>query len=65
MAWWISGVVKFGGESLMVQGCMTTQDVGHMCKMDRRVDPELHISILQAEFLATVEFHGLDGMQLG
>ena len=49
----------------MVQGCMATQGVGHMYKIDRRVDAELHISILQVKFLAIVEFHGLDKSQLG
>ena len=56
----VSGTVKFGGGSLMVWGCMTPQGVGYMCKIDGRMDAELYTSILQDEFLETVEFYGLD-----
>ena len=44
----------------MVWGCMTPQGVGYMCKMDGRMDAELYTSILQDDFLKTVEFYGLD-----
>jgi transposase len=60
----ISGTVKFGGGSLMVWGCMTPHGVGHMCKIDGRMDAELYTSILQDEFLATEEFYGLDRAKL-
>ena len=60
----ISGTVKFGGGSLMVWGCMTPQGVGYMCKIDGRMDAELYTSILQDDFLATVEFYGLDKADL-
>ena len=35
-----------------------------MCMIDGRMDAELHTSILQVEFLAIVEFCGLDRHQL-
>ena len=56
----VSGTVKFGGGSLMVWGCMTPQGVGYMCKIDGRMDAELYTTILQDDFLKTVEFYGLD-----
>jgi len=56
----VSGTVKFGGGSLMVWGCMTTQGPGYLCKIDGRMDAELYTSILQDELLDTVEFYGLD-----
>ena len=56
----VSGTVKFGGGSLMAWGCMTPQGVGDMCKIDGRMDAELYTTILQDDFLKTVEFYGLD-----
>jgi transposase len=56
----VSGTVKFGGGSLMVWGCMTTQGPGYLCKIDGRMDAELYTSILQDELLDTVEFYRLD-----
>jgi len=60
----VSGTVKFGGGSLMVWGCMTTQGPGYLCKIDGRMHPELYTSILQDEFLDTVGFYGLDKEEL-
>ena len=60
----VNGTVKFGGGSLMVWGCMTTQGVGHMCKIDGRMDAELYTTILQDDLLKTVEFYGLDQEEL-
>jgi len=53
-------IIKFGGRFLMVWGCTPAQGVDHICTIDRRMYAELHTSILQVEFLATVEFYGLD-----
>jgi len=57
-------IVNFGGRFLMVWGCAPTQGVDNMCMIDRRIDAELHTSILQVEFLAIVEFCWLDRLQL-
>jgi len=35
-----------------------------MCRIDSRMDAELHTSILQDNFLAIVEFYGLDRSDL-
>jgi len=40
---------------------MTSQGVGYMCRIDSRMDAELHTSILQDGFL---EFYGLDKADL-
>jgi len=53
-------MVKFWGGSLMLWDCMTPQRVGYMCRIGSRVDAELHTSILQYNFLAIMEFYGLD-----
>lgn len=44
----------------MVWGCMTPQGVGNMCKIDGRMDAELYTDTLQVDWLAVVEFYGLD-----
>ena len=60
----VNGTVKFGGGSLMLWGCMTTQGVGYMCKIDGRMDAELYTTILQDDLLETVEFYRLDKEEL-
>ena len=30
----VKGTVKFGGENLMIWGCMTAQGVGYPCRID-------------------------------
>ncbi|PFH47306.1 hypothetical protein AMATHDRAFT_152454, partial [Amanita thiersii Skay4041] len=47
----VNGTVKFGSgsfgiTSLMIWGCMTTQGVGYMCRIDGRMDGELYRDIL-------------------
>jgi len=59
-----SGMVKFGGESLMLWDCMTPQGVGYMCRIDSRMYAELHTSILQDNSLAVVEFYQLDKQEI-
>ena len=56
----INGTVKFGGESLMMWGCMTSKGVGYACKIEGRMDSELYRTILEDYFLNTLEFYGLD-----
>ena len=43
---------------------MTPQSAGYMCRIDSRMYAELHTSILQVNFLAIVEFYGLDKSDL-
>ena len=52
------GTVNFGGGLPMIWSCATPQGVGHICRMDGRIDGELHINILQDKFPATVVFCG-------
>ena len=48
------GTVNLEGGLLMFWGWETCQGVGHVCRIDGRIDGELHTSILQDEFPATV-----------
>ena len=52
------GTVNFGGRLPVFWGCATPQGVGHICRIDGRMDGELHISILQDKFPATMAFCG-------
>ena len=56
----VTGTVKFGGGSLMMWGCMTAQGVGYSCKIDGTMDADLYTSILDDEFLNTLEYYGME-----
>ena len=49
-----SGTINLKGGLPVFWGWATLQGVGHICKIDGRIDGELHTSILQDEFSATV-----------
>ena len=54
----VAGTVKFGGGGLMVWGCMSAKGVGYMARIDGGLDAQLYVSILQGEFLQTLEYYG-------
>ena len=56
----VKGMLKFGGGSLMVWGCMTAQGVGYACRIDGRMDAELYTHILEEEFLQSLEYYGME-----
>ena len=45
----VEGIVKFGGGSVMVWGCMLWDGPGYACKIDGRIDGDLFIHILDDE----------------
>ena len=50
--------VKFGGDSLMMWGCMTWEGVGMACKIDGKMDTDLYIQILGEELQQTLDNYG-------
>ena len=44
----------------MIWGCMTAHGVGLMCRIDGRIDGDLHRSILDDYVLETAHYYGLD-----
>lgn len=56
----VRGSVKFGGGSLMMWGCMTARGVGHSCRIDGGMDAALYCSILDDEFLMSLDYYGLE-----
>jgi transposase len=55
----VKQTVKHGGGSIMILGCMTAQGAGYMCKIDTIMDQHLYRSILEDEFVKTIEWYGL------
>jgi hypothetical protein len=56
----VQGTVKFGGGSLMLWGCITSQGVGFACRIDGRMDAELYTRILGGELLNTLRHYGMN-----
>jgi transposase len=56
----VQGTVKFGGGGLMMWGCITSQGVGHPCRIIGNMDAHLYTEILNNEFLQTLEYYGLE-----
>ena len=52
-------MVKHGGGSLMVWGCMTWNGPGYLCNISGKVDSDFYIQILEDELLQTLEWYGL------
>jgi transposase len=54
----VSQVIKHGGGSIMVWGCMTIKGPGFLTKIDGGLDAKLYCEILEGELLQTVEYYG-------
>jgi len=44
----------------MVWGCMSSEGVGYLCRIDGNMDAELYQSILGGEFLWTLDYYGFE-----
>ena len=53
----IQETVKFGGENLMMWGCMEWEGVGYACKIDGKMDGELYEAILEDELMNTLDYY--------
>lgn len=60
----IKPTVKYGGGSIFVWGCITSQGVGYMCRIEGRMDAELYQSILGDELMRTLTWYGLEKNQV-
>src|SRR5262249_55438079 len=56
----IKPTLKHGGGSIMVWGCITSHDIGNLCRIDGGLDAKLYQSIFKDEFLGTLDWYGLD-----
>jgi DDE superfamily endonuclease len=56
----VTPTVKYGGGSIMVWGCMTSQGIGNLCRIDGRLNAELYCKILDEDLKATISWYGLN-----
>jgi DDE superfamily endonuclease len=55
----VQEIVKFGGGSLMVWGCMGWNGVGILVEVEGRMDAEQYVSILEDNLLPSMENSGI------
>lgn len=55
----IKPTVKFGGGSIMVWGCFTSQGVGNLCWIQGKMNSELYCQILEEDLMGTLDWYGL------
>ena len=49
--------MKFGGGSIMVWGCFTSDGVGYLCRINGRMNSELYQKILEEDFFGTLSWY--------
>ena len=47
----VEGTLKFGGDSLMVWGCVMWEGVGNLVKIDGKMDTDLYTQIMEEDLL--------------
>lgn len=55
----VKPTVKHGGGNIMVWGCMTSQGLGYLCRIDAGLDAELYGRILDDELMQTLSWYKL------
>jgi len=56
----VQPTVKHGGGNIMVWGCLTSQGVGNLCRIDGGLDAELYCRILEEDWKGTLDYYHLD-----
>ena len=60
----IKPTVKFGGGSIIVWGCITSQGIGYLCQINGHMNAELYQNILADELMSTLTWYGLEKNQI-
>ena len=55
----VQGTVKYGGGNIMVWGCMGWNGVGHLAKVEGRMNADQYVSILEDNMLPSLEESGI------
>lgn len=55
----VQGIVKFGGGSLMVWGCIRRNEVGVLSEVEGRMDAEQYVAILEQGLLQSIKESGI------
>ena len=53
----VQGMVKFGGGSLMIWGCMFWEGPGYATKIDGRMDVDIFVSIPDDELQESIKYY--------
>ena len=56
----VQPIVKHGGGSIMVWGCMSWAGVGNLYHIDGNMNAEVYLDILDLQLLDTIDKQGLD-----
>jgi len=56
----VQPTIKYGGGSIMVWGCLTSQGVGNLCRIYGGLDAELYCRILDEDWKGTLDYYRLD-----
>ena len=56
----VKQVIKHGGGSVMLWGCMTCEGPGFICQIISRLDSKLYQTILADELVETIKYYRLD-----
>src|SRR5215469_8379551 len=51
----VQGTVKFGGENIMIWGCMGWNGVGHLAEVEGRMDADQYVAILEEHMLPSLK----------
>lgn len=51
----VQDTVKFGGENIMVWGCMSWERMDRLAEIERRMDAQQYVDILKDNLLSTME----------
>ena len=54
----VEGTVKFGGGNLMMWGCMRWDGVGHVTRIEGRMDADLYVLIMEDELQESLHYCG-------
>ena len=51
----VEGTVKFGGENIMIWGCMNWEGIGFACRNEGKINGELYREILKNELMNSLD----------
>ncbi|KAL1914869.1 uncharacterized protein VTP21DRAFT_7785 [Calcarisporiella thermophila] len=60
----IRSMLKHGGGFLMAWGCVTSQGIGNLCRIDGGFDSVLYTTILSEDYLKSLEYYGIPKSQV-
>jgi transposase len=56
----IKPTIKFGGGNIMIWGCICSQGIGNLCRINEKMNSELYCQVLEEDFLGTLEWYNIN-----